>query len=225
MAVACGAKGVIYWTYHAEATGGEATGFGLANRDGSKTERVSEAAQNNHLIQTHWDIIKDYQPGAEVAILTDQDNGFLTYAMAGREDVSTESFRGYYKALWNMDLWADFIEPSRLAKINHKVLIAPWHLIGKKETCEHLRRYVENGGVLILETAFGLFDERCFYNPVIPPWGLADAFGYREKENYYLPSKGERSPLRQFSARQPFPLRSRFTLSRKLNLPLRFQLG
>ena len=43
---------------------------------------------------------------------------------------------------------------------------------------------MENGGTLILETAFGLFDEKCFYNPVIPPYGLAEAFGYREKENY-----------------------------------------
>jgi hypothetical protein len=66
------------------------------------------------------------------------------------------------------------------------VVIVPWHLIGKKETCEQLLRYVENGGTLILETSFGLFDERCFYNPVVPPWGLAEAFGYREKENYYM---------------------------------------
>jgi hypothetical protein len=64
------------------------------------------------------------------------------------------------------------------------VIIAPWHLIGKKQTCQDLLRYVANGGLLIVETAFGLFDERCFYNPVIPPYGLAEAFGYREQENY-----------------------------------------
>jgi beta-galactosidase GanA len=195
MAVACGAKGIIYWAYHAEATGTEATGFGLVDRDGSKTERVTEAARNNQLIQAHWEIIRDYRPKPQVAILTDQDNGFLTYAMAGKEDVSTQSFRGYYKACWNLDLFADFIEPSSLARSSHKALIVPWHLIGKKQTCEDLRGYVEKGGTLILETSFGLFDERCFYNPVIPPWGLAEAFGYREKENYYLPPKGESGPL------------------------------
>jgi len=195
LAVAGGAKGIIYWTYHAEATGTEATGFGLVDRDGSETERVLEAAKNNRLIQAHWDILEQYRPMPQVAILTDQDNGILTYAMSGSEDVSTQSFRGYYRALWNMDLWTDFIEPSSLAKANYKVLIAPWHLMGKKETCQQLRRYVESGGTLILETAFGLFDERCFYNPVVPPWGLADVFGYREKESYYLQPKGERGPL------------------------------
>jgi len=58
-----------------------------------------------------------------------------------------------------MDLWADFIEPPTLDKSNYKVVIAPWHIMGKKPTCEALLRYVENGGTLILETAFGLFDE------------------------------------------------------------------
>jgi hypothetical protein len=90
-----------------------------------------------------------------------------------------------------MDLGADFIEPSALAKCGYKVVIVPWHIIGKKRTCDDLRGYVENGGTLILETAFGLFDERCFYNPVIPPFGLAEAFGYREKENYIQRPRSE----------------------------------
>jgi hypothetical protein len=111
--------------------------------------------------------------------------------MAGNEDASVQSFKGYYKALWNMDLWADFIEPGTLGKRDYKVLIAPWHLIGKKGTCQALLRYVENGGLLVLETAFGLFDQRCFYNPVIPPYGLAEAFGYREKENFVQRSRGD----------------------------------
>jgi Beta-galactosidase trimerisation domain len=59
----------------------------------------------------------------------------------------------------------------------------PWHLVGKQETCAALRQYVERGGTLILEAAFGLFDERFYYNDVIPPHGLRDVFGYREKQN------------------------------------------
>jgi hypothetical protein len=82
-----------------------------------------------------------------------------------------------------------------VSKTAYKVLIVPWHLIGKKATCEHLRRYAEGGGTLILETAFGLFDERCFCNPEVPPYGLSEVFGYREKESYYFQPKGERGPL------------------------------
>lgn len=195
LAVAAGAKGILYWAYHAEATGAEATGFGLVARDGSATERVLEAAENHRLIQTYWDVIRDHRPIPEVAILADEDNFVMTYAMSGNEVPSTESIRDYYKAVWNSDLWVDFIEPRSLGKANYKVLIVPWHLVGKKETCEALGRFGEAGGTLILETGFGMFDERCFYNPVIPPYGLAKSFGYREKESYYVNNGTATNPL------------------------------
>jgi hypothetical protein len=148
---------------------------------------VQEASRNWHLIQTHWDaIIKDYQPWPEVAIVADQDNGLFTFAMNGNEEASTESFRGYYRALWNLDLWCDCLEPSQLGKKDYKVLVVPWHLTGKKETCDQLRHFVQNGGTLILETGFGLYDDRFFYNPMVPPHGLHEAFGYREQESFYV---------------------------------------
>ena len=195
MAVATGARGIIYWAYLAESTGSEASGFGLVTRDGETTERAEEAAKNNKLIQAHWEILKDYRPKPQVAILTDQDNALLAFAMSGNESVSTESHRGYYKALWNLDLWADFIEPGSVDKASYKVIVAPWHLIGKKETCEGLRRFVEAGGTLIVESSFGLFDERFYHNPVIPPWGLSDVFGYQEKESLMMNTDAPPNPL------------------------------
>jgi hypothetical protein len=192
LAVAMGAKGIIYWNYQAEATGREATGYGLVARSGAATERSKEAAKNNAIIQAHWDIIKDFHPRAEVALLTDQDNAILTYAAQGNEEPSTSSFLGYYKALWNLDHWVDFLEPSDLSKRHYKVLIAPWHLIGKKATCEQLRRFVEEGGTLIIETGFGLYDENFYFNPTVPPYGLDQVFGYREGEAFWL--KNEKAP-------------------------------
>lgn len=189
LAVAGGAKGIIYWQYMPEATGVEATRNGLVSRDGSTTPHVQEAAKNQQLIQSYWDLIKDYRPDAQVALLFDYDNALLTFSMIGNEDASTRSFRGYYKALWNLDLWADFIEPPSLGKKPYKVVIAPWHLLGKQETCERLRQFVESGGTLILETGFGLFDEHFYYNPAIPPHDLSKAFGYREQQSFVVRSQ------------------------------------
>jgi len=190
VSVACGAKGVIYWTYHTEATGTESSGFGLVARDGSATERVLEAADDNRVIQAHWDILEKYAPRPEVAILFDQDCSLLAFAMSGNEDASTNSFRGYAKALWECDLWVDYIEPASLHENRYKALIVPWHLVGKKETCDLLREYVEGGGTLVLETGFGMYDERMIFNAVIPPYGLAETFGYREGESYYIQGSG-----------------------------------
>ena len=193
LAVITGAKGLLYWAYHAEATGSESSGFGLVNRDGSPSERVFEAANDNRLIQQHWDVIRDYRPKADVAILFDQDNSLLSFAMSGNEDVSVSSFRGYYKALWNSDVWVDFIESAGLENSSYRVIIAPWHLIGKQQTLNRLRQFVENGGTLLLETGFGMYNERMFFNPVIPPVGLAEVFGYREGENFAIEEPGSRS--------------------------------
>ncbi len=203
MAVAYGAQGIIYWTYHAEATGGESTGFGLVTRDGQPTERVIEAARNKRLIQEHFDIIRNYHPHPDVAILSDPDSAILTFAANGTEDPSTNSFKGYYRALYNLDLLVDFLEPAQLATAaKYKVIIAPWHLVGKAETCEALRKLVEGGCTLIIETGTGLFDERFYSNMVVPPHGLADAFGYREGESYYIPGDDDQTTITSaFAAR------------------------
>jgi beta-galactosidase GanA len=195
MAVSYGAQGIIYWTYHAEATGGESTGFGLVTRDGQPTERVLEAARNKRLIQEHYDLIGKFRPQPEIALVTDPDSALLTFAANGTEDPSTNSFRGYYRALWNMDLQADFIQPDQLSSAKYKVVIVPWHLVGKANTCASLRKLVEGGCTLILETAMGLFDERFFANLVVPPHGLAEAFGYREGESYYIPSEVDETAI------------------------------
>jgi beta-galactosidase len=191
MLVAMGGKGIVYWCYLTEATGTESTGFGLVERDGSPSERVLEAAEDHRLIQSQWDIVKEYKPQAEVAVLVDLDNALLTFAMAGNEDASVKSFTGYYKALWNCDLLVDFIEPQRLESHKYKVIIAPWHLIGKKETCDRLQEFVEAGGTLLIETGFGTYDDHMVFNPVVPPFGLADVFGYREQESLYMLDAGQ----------------------------------
>lgn len=195
MLVAMGGKGIIYWCYLTEATGTESTGFGLVERDGSASERVFEAAQDHKLIQAQWEIIKDYTPNPEVAILVDVDNALLTFAMSGNEDASTQSFAGYYKALWNSDVLVDFIEPQGLLNSEkYKLVIVPWHLIGKKETCDRLRQFVEAGGTLVLETGFASYDEHMVYSPIVPACGLADIFGYREQESLYMIHDDSKEP-------------------------------
>lgn len=186
LAVAAGAKGIVYWTYHPDIVGPQAGDFGLVDLGGRGTERVVEAAEDHRLIQAHWDILKDYKPRPEVALLFDQDCALLTFAMTGNEAVSGKSFRGYYRALWNCDLWADFIEVRTLANHPYKVIIAPGHRILTRETAVQLVRFVREGGTLIVEAGFGSYDDHAFRNFVVPPHGLAELFGYREDQEFQL---------------------------------------
>jgi Beta-galactosidase trimerisation domain/Beta-galactosidase len=186
LAVAVGAKGVIYWTYLTEGTGEEASGFGLVARSGEPTERVEEAAKTNRLIQARWDLLKDYRPRPEIAILFDQDNALLTFAGNITEDPSNHSAAGYYKAFWNLDQWVDFIEPGSISNSQYKVLVVPWHLIGKKTTCSSIRGFAERGGLVILESGFGRFDDDYYFNPAVPGHGLDEVFGYQEEESIMI---------------------------------------
>lgn len=189
LAIAAGAKGIVYWTYMAEATGIEASGFGLVDRAGNTTERASEAVRSNALIQQQWHLLEPYQPVPQVAILYDQDNPILTFAMDGNENPATASARGYYQAVWKSDVWARFIQPNEISTLSPdiKVLMVPWGLIGKQETIQALWDYVEQGGVVIADTALGLFDEHGIYNPLVPPFNTGEKLGIREREAMWIP--------------------------------------
>jgi beta-galactosidase GanA len=186
LAVASGAKAILYGAYLAEGSGREASGFGLVTRGNEPTERSEEAAKTNRIIQARWDLLDKYLPNSQVAVLFDQDNALLTYAGNANEKPAAQSIAGYCKAFWNLDLWVDFIEPSHINESRHKVLVVPWHLIGKKATCDSIRTYAERGGTVILETAFSRFNDKYYFNAVIPGNGLDQAFGYREKDSFAI---------------------------------------
>lgn len=186
LAVAAGAKGIIYWAYLAEGSGREATGFGLVTRSGTSTDRVVEAAKDNQLIQSHWDVLRSYRPQVDVAFLYDQDDALLSFAMDGKEEASTKSFAGYYRAFWQLNHWVDFIEPAAIDEAKYKILVVPWGLIGKRNTADRLKQFVTAGGTLIASSPFGAYDESLYCNPLVPPHGLDEAFGYREEETLLL---------------------------------------
>lgn len=146
-------------------------------------ERTEKAAKANRLIQARWDLLKGYRPKAQVAILFGQDNSLLTFADAANEKLPTLLIGGYCKTFWNLDPRVDFVEPARIDRSRYEVLIVPWHLIGKKATCDAIGRFAEQGGTVVLEKEFGRFDEKYYFNPAIPPNGLDELFGYREMES------------------------------------------
>jgi beta-galactosidase len=199
VAAACGATGVVYWTYHAEATGREASGYGLVDRAGRETARSVEAARTGRIMRAHAAIIGAHVPTSPVAVLFDYDTALLDFAMEGNENQVLSSHQGYYRALWETDVHVDYVRPADLATAMYPVLIVPWNLMPSRETIEQCRRFVERGGTLLLESGFGLFDEQAVLNPHVPPGGLVQAFGFEEKESHAIPPRptGDRADQRE----------------------------
>lgn len=190
LAVAAGTKGIVYWNYMAEATGIEATGFGLLDRARTITDRAQEASRNHSIIEQYEVLLSAWRPEPQVAVLYDQDNHILAFAMDGNEHPATGSALGYYQAIWQSDVWAQFIQPNDLDKLpaHIQVMIAPWHLIAKPETLRGLDRFVQNGGVLLVDNALGLFDVNGVNNPSVPPTALQH-WGICEQEAFWLPDE------------------------------------
>lgn len=190
LAIASGARGLLYWAYHAEATGREAGGYGLVDRAGRDTDRSREADRMWRLIRDHEETIMDYRPASRVAVLYDQDTSLLDFAMEGNDARVVQSHRGYYQAIWESDVCAEYVRPVDLDALEPGLLIVPWHLIGKTDTLRDLRGFLDRGGTLLLEARFGLFDDRLFQNPHVPPTEFIELFGYEEEEPYYQPRAG-----------------------------------
>lgn len=187
LAIASGARGLLYWAYHAEATGQEAGGYGLIDRAGRETDRSREAVHMWRLIRDHEETILGYRPAPKVAVLYDHDTSLLDFAMEGNDARVVQSHRGYYQAIWESDVCAEYVRPVDLHALGPGLLIVPWHLIGKDDTLQDLRQFLARGGTLLLEARFGLFDDRLFQNHHVPPTGLVETFGYEEEEPYYQP--------------------------------------
>lgn len=196
LALAAGAKGIVYWNYMAEATGIEATGFGLLDRSRNITDRAEEASRNCAIIQKYKEILSTWEPEPQVAVLYDQDNHILAFAMDGNEHPATGSALGYYRAIWQSDVWAHFIQPDDVHTLpSHiKVIIVPWHLIAKRDTLLALDTFVRQGGVLIVDTALGLFDVNGVHKPDVPP-SILQHWGIKEKEAFWLPDEKQPATL------------------------------
>lgn len=206
LAVAAGARGILYWGYHAEATGREAGGYGLVDRAGRDTERSREAEHVWRHIRDQEAVILGYRPSPGVAVLYDVDTSLLDFAMEGDDHRVAESHRGYYRAIWESDVWADYVRPADLAALSPGLLIVPWHPIGKASTIASLRGYLKRGGTVLLEARFGLFDEEMRQNPHVPPLGLAELFGYEEDEPYFQTGEHAADPRTPPSGNTPPPL-------------------
>ncbi len=203
LAIAYGAKAIMYWCYLEESTGPEAGSFGLIRYNGNITERAREAARSYSLISKYEKVIGEWKPEAQVAILYSPDHSNLLFAMEGTDERYGASHIGYYRSVWQADVFARYVTPEELAGLQEPILILPMCLILDQESGGHILSFVERGGILIAENRTGLFDQRGFLQPDLPGGGLSAAIGIEEGEALY--SDPENRPLLNNPHNQPWP--------------------
>jgi len=199
ISVVCGAKGISYWCYLIETTGPEAGGFGLIPFNGELSERAAEAARQASILYSVQPVIKEYEPKPQVAVLYDPDNSTLLWAMENTDELYGHSFCGYAQALFECDVCARYLTYDTFDDLQENVLIVPMCLTLRADIAEKIRAFVEKGGILICDTRMGLFDNKGYWRPTLPSFGLHEVAGLREEESYssdknFKPARNERWP-------------------------------
>ena len=214
LAVCYGAKATFYWCYLEESTGPEAGGFGIVRANGNITSRARSAAETAQTLRDNWPTICDYLPEPQVGVLYDPENSQQLFAMEATDDLYVQSHVGYYRALWNNDVFARYITYDSIQDLEGlKFLVIPMCLTLPSSVALAIRNWVTAGGVVFAEARTGLFDARGFNQPVLPSMGLSDVFGVVEEE--VLCSDPDNRPRLNNPARDPWsePYHSNATIT------------
>jgi beta-galactosidase GanA len=158
--VAAGGKGVLYWQWAAEPAGLESPGFGLVRFDGGPTERSLAAARcASELSDPRLDQARPLRPVN--GIYLSRKSQLLCFAAGRQEELYAGSVAGAYRAAYTAGLPVRFVHEDYLESLageGLRVLYVPMALALDERECATLRRFVEAGGLLVGEAAFGLYD-------------------------------------------------------------------
>jgi beta-galactosidase len=191
--LARGAKAINFYAWYPMSTGYESGGFGMINLDGSITERAKEAGRIAQVVDKNQKLFQDARPPrAEVAIIYNP----LAHFVGGRQraaayggpqgevaGIERDSLLGAYKALWPTHVPVDFVHINHLDDLaQYKLVYLPYPLMLPSASIPALRRYVEQGGHLVVEARPGWNNETGRASAIIPGMGLHEILGCRETD-------------------------------------------
>jgi beta-galactosidase GanA len=184
-AIAAGTRGIVYWQYRPELLSREAPTWGLTTLDGQRTPWLETFSQCSQAIAREpgfW-LACERRP-ADVALLFTPENQVFQWAASGTERTATESLVNYHKAFYEANLSVDFIHPREIRAgilSDNRAVVLPATYWMDRDIAEALRRWVEQGGLLIGEVfTAGWEVDRGRHQPVVPGYGLDEIFGARQ---------------------------------------------
>jgi beta-galactosidase len=182
--VSRGVRAIAYYAWYPMSSGYEANGYGMIELDGRITDRARAAGAFAGVVARNGELFRTLRPErSQVAILYNR----LSY-MAGGDTVGPgqmvrNSMMGFYRALFERNIQADFIHPDEIvagAAARYKAVLLPYPVMLSRPVADALAEYVRGGGLLVSEARPAWNDERGFANERIPGAGLDEVFGCRE---------------------------------------------
>lgn len=166
-AYAGGAKGLIYWMWRPFDKGLQTLGRGLVDYKGRRTERFEMAKELSATFEKYGTVAP---VSSKIGILfdpiCDDFQRIITKSYSVDSNIYLASVYGAYKAMLDAGTKADIITLSEIE--NYKAVVLTNHIVVGSETAAKLKRYTENGGILIIDGRFGIVDETSLLNKELP---------------------------------------------------------
>jgi len=180
-AVAHGAGAVMYFRWRRCLEGQEQYHAGLRKQDGTPDRGFHDAARAAAELPT----VEPSDPS--VAMLHSYENLWALEIQPHDTNFDYwEHFETYYGALRERSVGVDVVRPTASLE-EYEVVVAPTlHLIDD-ETAAHLRKYVENGGQLILTARSGVKDVANKLRPEPAPGPLSSLAGVTVDQHETVP--------------------------------------
>ena len=183
-----GAKGLLYWQFRRERHGPEMNGYAMTDVDGGETNLSRRAGKLCKTITANTDLFEAGVPEqAEVAMIFSIRSYLANWCDQNRggNKFSVDSVSGYYRMLWEENIIADVIheelfDPADLAK--YKVIILPTAFAISPKMAAALKEYVKNGGTLLSDPEFALFDDEMVLTYALPGMGFQEVFGCKQED-------------------------------------------
>ena len=181
--LAAGANMVAYWHWHSLHYGQETYWKGLLSHDLEPNRIYREAAEIAAELKRLGPRLVNFRPDNQVAILVSLDSyhGIRFMPFDDHVDYMTV-LRQMYRALYGLNVGADFVFPEQEDWSRYRVLLVPPLYVAGDELLLRLARFVEQGGHVLMSFKSGFANEHSTVRAVRAPGPLRAAAGFSYQE-------------------------------------------
>ncbi len=185
-AIGHGADCVAYWQWRSALNGQEQYHGALVGPDGEPLPIYAELAQTARETARAAPLFAGTTTESQVAILHDYDSRWaIDFNRFSNRWDNIDVLLSYYRPLRDLTQSVDIVDPT-FALDRYKLVVAPGLNVISKELAQHLSRYVERGGHLVLGPRSGMKNEFNALNTERQPGPLVTTLGGRVEQFYAL---------------------------------------
>lgn len=176
--LASGAAGLLYWNWHSIHNGYEAYWIGLLGHDLEENEAYEEAC----LIGGEWRRLGAHlghlKKENKVAVVVDNMSlDALKWYPADKDLSYNDIVRRVYDSLYELNIECDVVDISSIEPERYRMIVTPALYSVSEETVAALKKFAEQGGVLVSTFRSFVADRNLSVYPDRKPHGLSECFG------------------------------------------------